>query len=85
MASWVIQAWDQVPEEHCAKAWTACGYKTKDQLCGDKETGIVEWNDTQVDKIVQTLIGLDSAEPELVNADANHPEEGRPDYSDPEK
>ena len=90
MASWVVQAWDKVPKELCAKAWTACGYKTKDQLCGDKETAIIEWNDVQVGKMVETMIGSDNymtyaAEPELVTADANHPEEGDSDYSDPEE
>ena len=29
ITSWIVQAWDRVPEELCAKAWTACGYKTK--------------------------------------------------------
>eukprot|EP00956_Cyclotella_meneghiniana_P036000 scaffold120055_cov77-Cyclotella_meneghiniana.AAC.2 len=86
----VNKAWDKVPEELCAKAWTACGYKTKDQLCGDNETAIVEWNDVQVDEMVQTLIGSNNymtygAEPELVIADRNHPEEGDSDYSDPEE
>ena len=90
MASWVILAWDKVPEELCAKAWTACGYKTKDQLCGDKETALVEWTDKQVDVMVEKLIGSTnsvtySADIELVSPDAEHPEEEDSDYSDPEE
>jgi len=27
--TWVVQAWDEISEELCAKAWTACEYKTK--------------------------------------------------------
>ena len=24
VASWVVQAWDRIPEELCTKAWTDC-------------------------------------------------------------
>ena len=89
MASWVVEAWEKIPEELCAKAWTACGYKTKDQLCGDKETGIVAYTDKQVGKMIQDIIGNDDyvnfgEDGALVGADPEHPEEGDLDYSDVE-
>ncbi len=90
MASWVVEAWEKIPNELCAKAWTACGYQTKDQLCGDKETGIVAYTDAQVGKMIQDVIGNDEyvniGEDEVeVGADPEHPEEGDEDYSDVEE
>ena len=49
MVSWVVEAWDsKISIELCANAWVACGYKTADQLGGDKETGIVPYTEEQV-------------------------------------
>ena len=36
VASWVVQAWNWITEELCAKAWTSCVYKEKKELEGDK-------------------------------------------------
>lgn len=90
MASWVVQAWDKVPEELCAKAWTACGYKTRDELSGDNETAIVAYTDEEVGRMVERMIGLDNyvnfrSDAVLVCADPPHPEEGDLDYSDVEE
>ena len=86
MTNWVVQAWDKVPEELCAKAWTACGYKTQEDLAGDKDTAIIAYTDKEVEKMVEQVAGaddlvnfLDSA---MVDADPPHPEEGDADYSD---
>ena len=86
MASWVVEAWDKISIELCANAWVACGYKTADQLGGDKETGIVPYTEEQVGRMVQDIIGNDdfvnfSQDPNLVNEDPFHPEEGNPDHS----
>ena len=86
MASWVVEAWDKISIELCANAWVACGYKTADQLGGDKETGIVPYTEEQVGRMVQDIIGNDdfvnfSQDPNLVNEDRFHPEEGNPDHS----
>ena len=27
VTSWVVQTWDRIPGEICAKSWTECGYK----------------------------------------------------------
>lgn len=89
MASWVVQAWDQIPEELCAKAWLACDYKTKDELSGDKETAIVAYTDAEVARMVERLLGSENyinfgSDAALVNPDPPHPEEGDSDYSDVE-
>ena len=39
-ATWVVEAWENVSEELCAKAWTACGYKMKKELASDQVTEI---------------------------------------------
>ena len=87
MASWVVDAWDKITEELCAKAWVACGYKTQDQLGGDKETGVVAYTEEQVGIMVQKIIGNDAFvnfnhDTALVNQDPPHPDEGDSDYSD---
>ena len=45
---WVVQAWDRIPEELCAKAWTDYGYNTNKDLEGDKENSISPYSDEQV-------------------------------------
>ena len=58
-ASWVIDAWDNVPEELCAKAWTRCGYKTKKELAADKETALIPSTKEKVMKLVESKCGED--------------------------
>ena len=36
--TWVVEAWEKVSKELCAKAWTVCGYKTKKELASDQVT-----------------------------------------------
>ena len=55
--SLVVQAWDRIAEDLCAKAWTDCGYKTKKQLEGDKEPVIVPYSDEQVGELVRHVWG----------------------------
>jgi hypothetical protein len=33
LATWVVKAWEKIPEQLVRKAWTACGYQTEEQLC----------------------------------------------------
>ena len=87
MASWVVEAWDKITEELCAKAWVACGYKTQDQLDGDNETGVVAYSEEQVGRMVEKIIGGDAFvnychDAALVNQDPPHPDEEDSDYSD---
>ena len=87
MASWVVEAWEKIPEELCAKAWVACGYKPKDQLGGDRETAVVPYTDEQVQRMVEKSIGEDAFvnfchDAALVNQDPPHPDEEDSDYSD---
>ena len=44
-ATWVVEPWEKLLEELCAKAWPACGYKTKNELASDKETSISAYTD----------------------------------------
>ena len=32
LATWVVQAWDMIPEELVRKSWTACGYPAEKDL-----------------------------------------------------
>ena len=73
----------------CGKAWVACGYKTKEQLRGDKDTAVVPYTDEQVGLMVQKIIGNESCvnfihDVTLVDPDIEHPEEYDSDYSDVE-
>ena len=46
-------------EEPCAKAWTACGYKTKNELESDQVTAISAYKDEQVSWLVQYEVSDD--------------------------
>ena len=45
ISTWAVEAWDQVPEELCAKDCTACWYKTNNELDGDSDTYLVPYSD----------------------------------------
>ena len=59
-ANWVVEAWDKVSEELCAKAWTACGYKTKQQLASENETVLAPYTKEQVNKMVAEVVGANA-------------------------
>ena len=43
LATWVVEAWDKVPETLCKKAWEVCGYKPEhDTDATNTSTDIVE-------------------------------------------
>ena len=58
-ATWVVEAWENVSEELCAKAWTACGYKMKNELASDQVTEISAYMDEQVSWLVQDKVSND--------------------------
>jgi len=37
LATWVVKAWDLIPEELVRKSWTACGYKQEQDLTCSNE------------------------------------------------
>jgi hypothetical protein len=73
LVSWVVEAWEKVPEEMCAKAWTACGYKTKQELAGDSSTSVVPYDTHQIGQLVERLCGQEALvnfnDSEMVDAD----------------
>ena len=52
-ATWVVEAWGKLSEELCAKVWSACGYKTRNELASDQVTTIAAYTDKQVSRLVQ--------------------------------
>ena len=52
-ATWVVEAWGKLLEELCAKACTACGYKTKNELASGQMTEISAYVEEQVPRLVQ--------------------------------
>ena len=56
-STWVVEAWDLIPEELCAKAWTACGFKTKEDLASEKETAVTPYTIDQVGRMIENAIG----------------------------
>ena len=58
--TWIFEAWDQASEDICAKAWTSCSYKKKNELDGESKNGLVPYSDEQVGELVIRLCGDDS-------------------------
>ena len=79
IASWIVEAWERVPEELCAKVWIACGYKTRKELEGDNETALVPWGKDKVGELATKLCGDDifanSVDEADVGADPMFPED----------
>ena len=46
LSTWVVKAWDLIPEELVRKSWTACDYKSeKDLSCSNEGTTVVFSNE----------------------------------------
>jgi len=57
LATWIVKAWDLIPEELVRKSWTACGYKSeKHRSCPNGGTMVV-FTDKQVGMMVEELCG----------------------------
>ena len=56
----IVEAWDKFQEEICAKAWTVCGYNTKNEFYGDSNTGLVPYSNEQVGELLRRLCGDDT-------------------------
>ena len=78
-ATWVIEAWGKVLEDLCAKVWTACGYKTKNELASDQVTETAAYIDEQVSRLVQDEVIDDEYinfhDLALIGPDSHFPEE----------
>ena len=55
ITTWIVEAWDRVPEELCTNAWTTCSYKTKNELGRDKDIIVVPYSDDQCRELVRKL------------------------------
>ena len=62
LATWVVKAWDMIPEELVRKAWTACGYETEEQLCSNNATQgqLVVWDESAIIKNISQICGDDA-------------------------
>ena len=57
LATWVVKAWDLIPEELVRKSWTACGYKSeKDLSCSNEGTMVILYEE-HVDPMVEDICG----------------------------
>eukprot|EP00957_Ditylum_brightwellii_P109207 8330360-Ditylum_brightwellii.AAC.1 len=60
LTTWVVKAWEIIPVELVKKAWTACGYETKEQLCSNALGQIVGWEHNEVVKNLNAICGEDA-------------------------
>ena len=57
LATWVVKAWDLIPEELVRKSWTACGYKSEKDLSCSNEATMVVFTDKDVGTMVEEICG----------------------------
>ena len=57
LATWVVQAWDKIPEEMVRKSWTACGYTPEEELSFSDKGQVVLWTEDEVHKMVKQYCG----------------------------
>lgn len=62
LATWVVEAWDKIPEEMVRKSWTACGYQPEGQLSSSDGCEIVPWTDNEVRDMVKKYCGQDASD-----------------------
>ncbi len=57
LATWVVEAWDKIPEEMVRKSWTACGYPSEEELSFSDRGQIVPWTEDAVRAMVKQYCG----------------------------
>jgi hypothetical protein len=57
LATWIVRAWDLIPEELVRKSWTACGYKSEKNLSCSNGGTMVVFTDEQVGTMVEEICG----------------------------
>ena len=43
LSTWVVEAWEEIPEELVKKSWTACGYPQGKDVTANNANAIVVW------------------------------------------
>ena len=57
LSTWVVKAWSMIPEELVRRSWTACGYKSEQDLICSNEGTMVVYDDKQVGAMVEEICG----------------------------
>ena len=57
LATWVVEAWDKIPEEMVRKSWTACGYTPEGEISFPDRGQIVPWTEDAVHAMVKEFCG----------------------------
>ena len=60
LATWVVKAWEKIPEQLVRKAWIACGYQTEEQLCSKTLGQMVVWDENAIMKNLAEICGDDA-------------------------
>jgi len=53
--TWVVEAWEKIPEELVKKSWTACGYPSEKDLTCSNEDAIVVFSNEEIGTMVENL------------------------------
>src|SRR5210317_299623 len=62
LATWVVEAWDKIPEEMVRKSWTSCGYTPEGEISFSGRGQIVPWTKDEVRAMVKEYCGQDAAD-----------------------
>ena len=60
LSTWIVEAWEKVPEELVRKSLTACGYIPEDQINASNEDAIIFYSAAKVGTLVEKLCGEDA-------------------------
>ena len=56
-STWIIQVWDTVPKGFVPRSGLHVGYKTKKQVGGDSDNGLVPYTDQKVRDLMYRMCG----------------------------
>ena len=56
LSTWVVEAWEKIPEELVKKSWTVCGYPQEDVTANNKNAMMV-WSEKYIGAMVEALYG----------------------------
>ena len=59
LSTWVVEAWEKIPEELVNKSWTACGYPQEKDVTTNNANAMVVWSEKDIGAMVEALCGTE--------------------------
>ena len=57
LSTWVVEAWEKIPEELVNKSWTACRYPQEKDVTTNNANAMVVWSEKDIGAMAEALCG----------------------------